>query len=73
MTGAQVIGRRRLAGGLLGGCWRWAAGGGARPRAEPSADAARAMIETVGNKVLEVLRDPGSERRRRSSTGWSRC
>jgi phospholipid transport system substrate-binding protein len=60
----DLLGRRRLAGGVLGlallasgglltlGSWHAA-------RAEPSADAARALIETVGNDVLEVLRDDG--------------
>jgi phospholipid transport system substrate-binding protein len=60
----DLLSRRRLAGGVLGlallasgglltlGSWHAA-------RAEPSADAARALIETVGNDVLEVLRDDG--------------
>ena len=58
----DVLSRRRLAGGLLGlallasgglltlGSWHAA-------RAEPSADAARALIEGVGKDVLAVLRD----------------
>jgi phospholipid transport system substrate-binding protein len=58
----DVFGRRRLVGGALGlallasgglltfGSWHAA-------QAEPSADAARALIETVGNDVLDVLRD----------------
>ena len=50
------LGRRRLLGGalalaLLGlGSWHGL-------RAEPSADAARDMIQTVGDEVLDVLRD----------------
>ena len=60
--GRDVFGRRRLAGGVLGlallvsgglltlGSWHAA-------RAEPSPEAARALIEGVGNDVLEVLRD----------------
>jgi phospholipid transport system substrate-binding protein len=56
------IGRRRLAGGLFGltllalgglltlGSWHGA-------RAEPSADAARSLIQTVGGEVLDVMRD----------------
>jgi phospholipid transport system substrate-binding protein len=60
----DVLSRRRLAGGLLGlallatggllalGSWHDA-------RAEPSADAARALIQGVGDDVLEVLRDGG--------------
>jgi phospholipid transport system substrate-binding protein len=60
----DVFGRRRLVGGVLG-LALLASGGlltlgsGHAARAEPSADAARALIETVGQDVLEVLRDDG--------------
>jgi phospholipid transport system substrate-binding protein len=58
------VGRRRMIGGLLGimllaGGGLLAGMGAPAARAEPSADAARSMIETVGNDVLEVLRDGG--------------
>ena len=52
----DTLGRRRLLGGGLGLAllalvsWQGV-------RAEPSADAARTLIETVGHEVLDVLRD----------------
>jgi phospholipid transport system substrate-binding protein len=52
----DTLGRRRLLGGGLGLAllalvsWQGV-------RAEPSADAARTLIETVGQEVLDVLRD----------------
>jgi phospholipid transport system substrate-binding protein len=60
----ESVGRRRMIGGLLGimllaGGGLLAGMGAPAARAEPSADAARSMIETVGNDVLEVLRDGG--------------
>jgi phospholipid transport system substrate-binding protein len=53
---SDTLGRRRLLGGGLGLAllalvsWQGV-------RAEPSADAARTLIETVGQEVLDVLRD----------------
>jgi phospholipid transport system substrate-binding protein len=60
----ESVGRRRMIGGLLGimllaGGGLLAVIGAPAARAEPDADAARSMIETVGNDVLEVLRDTG--------------
>jgi phospholipid transport system substrate-binding protein len=60
----ESVGRRRMIGGLLGimllaGGGLLAVIGAPAARAEPDADAARSMIETVGNDVLEVLRDGG--------------
>ena len=58
----DLLGRRRLVGGCCS-AWRCSRrrlltlGSWHAARAEPSADAARALIETVGNDVLEVLRD----------------
>jgi phospholipid transport system substrate-binding protein len=59
----DTLDRRRLIGGLLGLVLLAAGsmvtvGSSHAARAEPSADAARALIETVGNNVLDVLRDP---------------
>ncbi|MCE3250293.1 MAG: putative toluene tolerance transporter [Geminicoccaceae bacterium] len=54
--GRAALGRRRLLGGVLAlallalGSWHGL-------RAEPSADAARTLIQTVGDEVLTVLRD----------------
>ncbi len=60
---ADPRGRRRLLGGLLlGGVLALAlpaAGIAPAARADSTADAARAMVETVGHKVLKTLRDPG--------------
>jgi phospholipid transport system substrate-binding protein len=58
----DVLSRRRLAGGLFGGALLVAGallalGSWHAARAEPSADAARALIQTVGDDVLDVLRD----------------
>lgn len=56
MTLSEPLIRRRLLGGLLAmalvaiGAWQGV-------RAEPSADRARALIETVGHDVLDILRD----------------
>ena len=53
---SDALGRRRLLGGGLGlallalASWQGV-------RAEPSADAARTLIETVGQDVLDILRD----------------
>lgn len=60
----ESVGRRRMIGGLLGimllaGGGLLAVIGAPAARADPDADAARSMIETVGNDVLEVLRDTG--------------
>jgi phospholipid transport system substrate-binding protein len=55
-AGRAGLGRRRLLGGMLAlallalGSWHGL-------RAEPSADAARTLIQTVGDDVLAVLRD----------------
>jgi phospholipid transport system substrate-binding protein len=52
-------GRRRLFGGLLA-VWAIAVvgvGSAAGARAEPTAEAARALVETVGHDVLKTLRD----------------
>jgi phospholipid transport system substrate-binding protein len=58
---AEALGRRRLLGAaLLGGIWAVAAlgaGTAAGARAEPTAEAARALVDTVGQKVLQTLRD----------------
>jgi phospholipid transport system substrate-binding protein len=56
---ADALGRRRLLGGLLA---VWAitvvgVGSAAGARAEPTAEAARALVETVGHDVLKTLRD----------------
>jgi phospholipid transport system substrate-binding protein len=54
--GRAIVSRRRLLGGVLAlallgfGSWHGV-------RAEPDADAARALIKTVGEEVLDVLRD----------------
>ncbi len=58
---ADTLGRRRLLGWLLAGCWALAlpaVGAAAGARAEPSAAAARELVETVGHEVLTILRDP---------------
>jgi phospholipid transport system substrate-binding protein len=53
---SDILGRRRLLAGVLGlallalASWQGV-------RAEPSADAARTLIETVGEDVLTILRD----------------
>jgi phospholipid transport system substrate-binding protein len=55
-AGRAGLGRRRLLGGMLAlallalGSWHGL-------RAEPSADAARTLIQTVGDDVLAILRD----------------
>ena len=59
---ADALGRRRLLGSLLlGGAWAvtvLGAGTAVGARAEPTAEAARALVETVGHNVLKTLRDP---------------
>jgi phospholipid transport system substrate-binding protein len=60
---ADAPGRRRLLGGLLlgglGALALLAVGIAPGTRAEPSTEAARTLVETVGHKVLKTLRDPG--------------
>ncbi len=54
--------RKLLAGLLLGGLLALAplaVGFAPAARAQPSAEAARSLVETVGHKVLAALRDPG--------------
>jgi phospholipid transport system substrate-binding protein len=58
MASADALGRRPLLGGLLG-LGLLALGVVPGARAEPSADAARELVETVGHKVLSILRDHG--------------
>jgi phospholipid transport system substrate-binding protein len=60
---ADGLGRRPLLGSLLLGSL-WAViglgiGTAAGARAEPTAEAARELVETIGNKVLATLRDAG--------------
>jgi phospholipid transport system substrate-binding protein len=65
---AEALGRRRLGGLLVAGLLALALptfGSLAGARAEPSAEAARTLVETVGHKVLKVLRDPGLAERQK--------
>ncbi|HEX5796555.1 MAG TPA: ABC transporter substrate-binding protein [Geminicoccaceae bacterium] len=55
--GRAMLGRRGLFAGLLGVALLLALGSWPGLRAEPSADAARSLIQTVGDEVLVVLRD----------------
>jgi hypothetical protein len=58
MASADALGRRAVLGGYLA-LSLLALGVVPGARAEPSADAARELVETVGHKVLSILRDPG--------------
>jgi phospholipid transport system substrate-binding protein len=58
MASTEMLGRRPLLGGFLALCLL-ALGVVTGARAEPSPDAARELVETVGHKVLSVLRDRG--------------
>ena len=55
---ADGRGRHRLLGGLLA-LALLAIGVAPGARADPNPEAARALVETVGHKVLKTLRDPG--------------